>query len=294
MQTYRATVTARRPLSAHLVRLTLALPELASTQVPDEYVRVLIAPEGEELHLPVIDDKWNVTYPEGAAEPISRVYTISEHRDVADGVEVDVDVALHDVGPGAAWARGCAIGSQVGIIEPHGLYAAAPDVPWQLLVCDITGLPALARILRGLQPGQRAEAVVVLTDARDEVDLPSPGDVTVTWQVVQDERGVEEALTRAVGARSLPGTSGERYVWFAGEARASRAVRRHLRKVLGWPQSDFYTCGYWQFDAEAWHARYEQVADDVIARARAAQAAAGEDHGAYLDALEEIYESAGL
>lgn len=294
MQTFRATVTDRRPLSAHLVRLTLTLPELATTQVPDEYVRVLIAPEGAELFLPVIDDKWNISYPEGAVEPISRVYTISDHRETAEGVEVDVDVALHDVGPGAAWARDCAIGSQVGIVEPHGLYAAAPDVPWQLLVCDITGVPALARILRGLAPGQRAEAVVVLTDAADELDLPSPGDVTITWQVVQDERSVEEALTRAVVARSLPETAGERYVWFAGEARASRAVRRHLRKVLGWPQSDFYTCGYWQFDAEAWHARYEQVAAEVIERAKAAQAAAGDDTGAYLDALEEIYESAGL
>jgi NADPH-dependent ferric siderophore reductase len=294
MQTYRATVADRRPLSAHLVRLTLALPELATTGVPDEYVRVLIAPEGAELSLPTIDEKFNVTYPEGAVEPISRVYTISDHRETAAGVEVDVDVALHDVGPGAAWARDCAIGSQVGIVEPHGLYAAGADVPWQLLVCDITGVPALARILRGLRPGQRAEAVVVLTDAADELDLPSPGDVTITWQVVQDERGVEEALTRAVVGRSLPETSGERYVWFAGEARASRAVRRHLRKVLGWPQSDFYTCGYWQFDAEAWHARYEQVAADIIARAQAAQAAAGDDTGAYLDALEDIYESAGL
>lgn len=294
MQTLRATVTARRQLTPHLVRLTLALPEPVTTGVPDEYVRVLIAPAGEELVLPQIDEKFNVTFPEGAVEPISRVYTISDHRETDTGAEIDVDVALHDVGPGAAWARDCALGSEVGVVEPRGLYAAGSDVPWQLLVCDITGVPALARILRGLRPGQRAEALVVLTDAADEIDLPSPGDVTVTWQVVQDERAVEEALTRAVLGRTLPATSGERYVWFAGEARASRAVRRHLRKVLGWAQTDFYTCGYWQFDAEAWNARYAQVAADVIARAQAAQAAAGDDTGAYLDAIEEIYESVGL
>ncbi len=294
MQTCRATVTDRRQLTPHLVRLTLALPAPVTTDVPDEYVRVLIAPEGEELFLPQIDADFNVTFPEGAVEPISRVYTISDHRETAGGAEIDVDVALHDVGPGAAWAGDCAIGSEVGVVEPRGLYTAGADVPWQLLVCDITGVPALARILRGLRPGQRAEALVVLTDAADELDLPSPGDVTITWQVVQDERAVEEALTRAVLGRALPETGGERYVWFAGEARASRAVRRHLRKVLGWEQSDFYTCGYWQFDAEAWNARYEQVAADVIARAQAAHAAAGDDTGAYLDAIEEIYESVGL
>ncbi len=294
MQTFRATVTERRTLSAHLVRITLALPELDTTGVPDEYVRLLIAPPGEELFLPVIDEKWNITYPEGAVEPVSRVYTISEHRVVDDGVEIDVDVALHDVGPGSDWARACEPGSEVGVIEPHGLYAAAADVPWQLLVCDITGVPALGRILRGLQPGQRAEAVVVVCDAGDEIDLPSPGDVTITWQVVHDERGVEEALAHAVTGRALPEDEGRRYVWFAGEARASRAVRKHLRKHLGWPQSDFYTCGYWQFDAEAWRARYEQVADDVIAKVHEAQARAGDDQGAYLDALDDIYESVGL
>jgi hypothetical protein len=83
-------------------------------------------------------------------------------------------------------------------------------------------------------------------------------------------------------------------VWLAGEARASRAVRRHLRRELGWPQRDFYTCGYWQVDAETWNARYEQVADQVIAEAQEAQARAGDDEGAYLDALDDIYDKAGL
>ena len=93
--------------------------------------------------------------------------------------------------------------------------------------------------------------------------------------------------------RELP-ADGSRYVWLAGEARASRAVRRHLRRELRWPQSDFYTCGYWQVDAEIWNARYEEVADQVIAEAEQAQARAGDDEGAYLDALEDIYEKAGL
>ena len=84
-------------------------------------------------------------------------------------------------------------------------------------------------------------------------------------------------------------------MWLAGEARASRAVRRRLRRELGWPQSDFYTCGYWQIDAEKWNARYEEVADQVIAEAAARpQARAGDDEGAYLDELEDIYEKAGL
>mgnify|MGYP006325587353 CR=1 FL=1 len=77
-------------------------------------------------------------------------------------------------------------------------------------------------------------------------------------------------------------------------SRASRAVRRHLRRELGWPQSDFYTRGYWQVDAEKWAARYDEVAAVVTAKAEEAQQLVGDDEGAYLDALDDIYESVGL
>lgn len=295
MRTFAATVIGRRQLSAHLVTITLGdLGDFPTTGVPDEYVRLLIAPPGEPVVLPEIDEEtWTITYPDGAAELTHRVYTVSDHRVVDGKAQIDVDIALHEKGIGSDWARDCAVGSQVGVLEPRGLYAAPAGVEWQLLVADITGVPALARILRGLEPGQRAEAVVVVTDPADEIPLPSAGDVTLTWQVVDRETDLCGALADAVTAQELP-TEGSRYVWLAGEARASRAVRRHLRRELGWPQSDFYTCGYWQIDAEKWNARYEAVAEQVIAEAQEAQARAAGDEGAYLDALDDIYEKAGL
>ena len=293
MRTFRATVIKKTRLSPHLVSITLGgLEGYATTGVPDEYIRVMIAPPGEELVLPEISDDWILTYPEGAAQPESRVYTISDFR-VVDGLsEFDLDVVVHDDGIGALWAQNCEIGSQVGLLEPHGLYAAPEGVAWQLLVADLTGVPALARILRGLQPGQKAEATVVVTDATDEIALPSPADVTVNWVVVATENDITDALTEAVTAASLPDS--DRYVWLAGEARSSRAVRRYLRRELGWPQSDFYTCGYWQIDAEKWNKRYDEVAEVVLTKAHEAEKAAGADQGAYLDALDDIYESVGL
>ena len=293
MKTYAATVLGRRRLSAHLVTVTLGgLDGFASTGIPDEYVRVLIPPAGAELALPQIDDDWKITYPDGAAEPQSRVYTVSDHRVVDGDTRIDLDIALHDEGVGAEWARTCRAGDRVGLIEPHGLYAAPAGVGWQLLVADVTGLPAVARILRGLDPGQQVEVVIVLTDAGDEIPLPSPADVEVTWQVVAEDTDICDALADAVTSRDLPAE--DRYVWLAGEARASRAVRRHLRRELGWPQADFYTCGYWQIEAEKWNARYEEVADEVLAKAADVEQRVGADQGAYLDALDDIYESVGL
>ncbi|KAA1380330.1 siderophore-interacting protein [Aeromicrobium fastidiosum] len=293
MKTYTATVLGKRQLSAHLVTVTLGgLHDYATTGVPDEYIRLLIPPVGAELALPEIDEKWAITYPEGAVEPDFRVYTISDHRVVEGVTQIDLDIALHDEGVGSDWVRRCQRGEQVGLIEPHGLYAAPADVAWQLLVADITGLPALARILRGLSAGQKVVAHVVLTDPADEIPLPSAADVDVTWQVVAKDTDICEALADAVTSRELPAS--DRYVWLAGEARASRAARRHLRRELKWPQSDFYTCGYWQIEAEKWNARYEEVAAVVEQKSAEVQQQVGDDQGAYLDALDDIYESVGL
>lgn len=293
MKTYAATVLGRRRLSAHLVSITLGrLGDYSSTGVPDEYIRIMIPPTGTPLVLPEIDENWTVTYPEGTAEPASRVYTISDHRVIDGQIQLDLDIVLHDEGIGSDWALACEPGDQVGLIDPHGLYAAADDVGWQLLVADITGVPAVARILRNSKPGQVIEAVLVITDPDDEIALPSPADVTVTWQVVGSDTDIAGALADAVTSRELP--AADRYVWLAGEARASRAVRRHLRRELKWPQSDFYTCGYWQVDAEKWAARYEEVQDEVMAKSAEVQKKVGDDEGAYLDALDDIYDSVGL
>lgn len=293
MKAYAATVLGRTQISAHLIRVTLRVDgDYATTRIPDEYIRVMIPPAGAELALPQIDEKWTVTYPEGAVEPEFRVYTISDHRIVEGNTQIDLDIAVHDEGVGSDWAKNCRTGDQVGLIEPHGLYAAPDDVGWQLLVADITGLPAVARILRGLSPGQRAVVHLVLTDEGDKIVLPSAADVDITWQIVAKDTDISDALAEAVTSRDLP--ESDRYVWLAGEARASRAARRHLRRELKWPQSDFYTCGYWQIEAEKWNARYEEVADEVMKKSTEAQQQIGEDEGAYLDALDDIYESVGL
>ena len=42
-----------------------------------------------------------------------------------------------------------------------------------------------------------------------------------------------ELSTRAVVARSLPETAGERYVWFAGEARAIHEGDAPRRSIIG-------------------------------------------------------------
>lgn len=295
MRTFRATVLGKATLSVHLVRVTLGgegLSDYESTGIPDEYTRLLIPPAGAELALPDIGPDWTITYPEGAAESDMRVYTISDYRIIDGARELDIDIALHDVGSGSTWATNVQPGDEVGLIKPHGLYAAPAGVGWQLLVTDITGVPAVSRILRGLEPEQRVEVTVVLTDSRDQIFLPTLADATINWVVVDDDSWVGNALVDAVAMAELPDS--DRYVWVAGVAHANRAARKYLRRELGWPQTDFSTCGYWQFDAEKWNRRYEAQQVEILAKVKTAREAAGDDLGGYFDTLEEIYEAAGL
>lgn len=297
---------AARSVSPHLRTVTLSVREpWTSTGIPDEYIRVLIAPEGHDLVLPDIDAAWNWTMPEGAVAPIPRVYTVADHR-VAEGcVEIDLDVVIHhapetpsgagdpNVGIGVRWALNCRPGDRVGLVEPHGLSVAPADTTHQVMVCDLTGVPALGRILRELPPDQRALVHVVATDPADRIELPSRAETDVNWHFVADDSLIAERLEELVRSLALP--PDRRYLWFAGEARASRATRKYLRRECRWAQSEFSTCGYWQFDAARWAARYAEVEADVVAQAREAYQVWGEsDQGAYLDALEDIYDHAGL
>jgi NADPH-dependent ferric siderophore reductase len=238
----RATVVRKVRLSAHLVTVTLRPEDFTSTGVPDEYVRLMIAPEGAELAIPTYDENWVMRVPEGAVEPAARVYTISDHR-VVDGVpEVDIDIAVHDHGVGADWVRRCVPGDEVGMMVPHGLYAAPADTAWQLLVADVTGLPALARILRDLRPGQRVEAVVVLTDDGDRIALPSPADVDVRWVVVEPAaRPASSCDARSTGRRptSTPAATGRsrpRSGTPATRRSRRRSARRPARPTSSWPR----------------------------------------------------------
>ena len=228
VKTYTATVLGTRQLSAHLVTVTLGASRLSATGVPDEYVRVLIPPVGAELALPEIDEKWTITYPEGRRR--ARLPGLHDLRPPGRRGP-DPDRPRHRAarrGHRLRLGPRCQPGDQVGLIEPHGLYAAPADVGWQLLVADITGLPAAARILRGLFAGSSG-VVIVLTDPATRSRCRAPPTSTSRGRSSEGHRHLRGPRRPSRRATCPPS---DRYVWLAGEARASRAVRRHLRREL--------------------------------------------------------------
>lgn len=233
---HRATVTAVRWLTAHMVRVTLAGPALARLDVTahtDRYVKLVLGPPPVE-----------------GARPVVRTYTI---RAVRDG-EWDLDLVVHgDVGLGGPWAARVQPGEEVTFLGPGGGYAPDPSAPWHLLVGDDSALPAIAAAAEALPAGARAVAFVEVPGPADEQRIESAADLTTVW-VHRGTATLEDVVTGAHAAGDLP--DGAPHAFLHGEAGCVRTLRRWARAELGVGTDRLSASGYWRLghDDEAWRA----------------------------------------
>lgn len=221
--------------------------------------------------------------PEAPTE--GRNYSVRRH----DGDLIDVDVLLHRSGPGTTWAKNAKAGDRVGLDHARSWYRPPPDTDWQLLVSDLAGLPATARIIEELPRVISTVAVVEVADHHDLDYLPSRPDVTVVPSLGTGNDFGPSQLAALVRQVPLPESG---YCWFAGEAGQSRDVRKYLRG-RGWTTDRYDIAGYWRFDSETWDARFALVADDIVAVYERALADGKSDKVAS-EEFDDALERAGL
>ncbi|KZE90559.1 siderophore-interacting protein [Microbacterium sp. TNHR37B] len=244
---HRGVVTRVVPLSSHLVRVTLGGPGLAgflSTGSGDEYVRMFF-PHGEDptdVVLPEPDGDWWKT-PEGAPEAPMRTYTIRAAR--PESGEIDVDFVVHDDGVAGPWASRAQPGHVLGVNSPTALYELPADARWQFLAADLTGLPAIARIVEDATATVRTRVVVEVLSEEEADLIPQRPHVEVT--AVIGGNGATPSrigeIVRGEAPRSLPFDTG--YVWVAGETAALRDARKYLHRELAIAPDRFKVVGYW-------------------------------------------------
>lgn len=262
-RTFLAETHSTMRVTPSMVRVRLGgeeLSEFVGTGVPDERLRLLFP--GDAI----------------------RSYTV--RRFDPSGPYLDIDFVVHDGGVAATWALGALPGDSIRVSEARGWYRPPPDTDWQLLVADMTGLPALTRIVEQLPPGANAHVIASVPGPDDEQHFSTIGNVTYQWIHSSDAD-----LHPAVASFPLP--VGVGYLWSATEASDSRAIRRHFHRELGWRPERFEIKGYWRRDKEAWQKRYALVQDDIDAvRERAlANGLSGHD---LTQAVEAALENAGL
>jgi NADPH-dependent ferric siderophore reductase len=247
----RVTVRAVRRLSPHIASITFAgddLRDFVSASF-DDHVKLMLPPSpGQALVLPVLQaDGTRAAPAPGSVPPLMRDYT-PRRIDHAAG-ELDIEFALHGDGPAARWAAQAAPGQEVGIGGPRGSFVVPLDYDWHLLIGDTSALPAIARRLEELPAATRAIVIVQVDDAADRRALDSRASVQIEWLVGTADS--EAALLNAVRALALP--PGEGYVWAAGEAHTTAAVRRVLVDELGVDRHHVRAAAYWKHGVVAHH-----------------------------------------
>jgi NADPH-dependent ferric siderophore reductase len=209
-QRYDAVVTRRDQVSSHLVRLGLSVPGLASTGVPDEWVG-LVAPGQFQV----------------------RYYTVRSLM----GDELELDVVLHEVGLVTEWASSDCVGDTVVVTAAQGSYQPPAGAAWQLLVGDLTAMPAMYRIASTTSLPTR-----IWAEVPDDLSDYLPERADVTWLVPPAEG--QSRLADVVEGIDWP--EGDGYFWMAGESAQMRSIRKHLMRVRGLPNSAYDVMGYWR------------------------------------------------
>jgi NADPH-dependent ferric siderophore reductase len=289
---FRAAVLGTVRLSPHLVRVRFGpagalggladLTAFSSTGVGDERL-VLVLPDAGRRHTPEpdADGSWDSLAPQ--RRPVQRSYTVRSFDAVR--ATLVVDVVLHGPAPGAAWALRAAPGDVVLLTAAIGWYAPPPEAAWQLLVADLSGLPALARIAE--TSSLPSHALVEVPEAADR--LPLPGTVSTRWLDGTGNGVSASGLLRTLRESELP--PGPGYIWCAGEAGETRALRRHLRHERGLTTREYRVLGYWRADQADWDRRYATLAPGLqgVYTAAVARGLSSTDAlEAYDDALEQL------
>ncbi|RIJ71248.1 siderophore-interacting protein [Nakamurella silvestris] len=286
---FRTEVHSTRRLTPHMVRIRFSggdLPEFRSSGQADECIGITFPAPGSRVSPDPVLTAGTWGHPEDAAV---RVYSV-RHWDAEKAV-LTVDFVVHEGGIAAAWAMDARVGDSVVLHGPDGWYRIPADTDWQLLVADMTGLPALGRIVEELPAGARAHVIAEIVEGGDIQPLRTAATVTYEWITGSGNGHAPSALTDAVRRHPLP--PGRGYVWFAGEAAPSREVRKLVRREWGWEHSRFTVLGYWRVAKEEWLARYRELAPDLADR-HAEALAAGTSHEVADEMFEEELERVGL
>lgn len=234
------------PLTPHMVRVTLAGPELTGFPVPEPAasVRLLIPSSGHsELVLP----KWNgneFLLPDGQ-RPIIRTFTPRNYR--PDEHELDLDVVIHEGGAVAEWVGVAGTGDPAAVSGPGRGYSIDPEATRFVLAGDATAIPAIAQILETF-PADKAVRVLIETGSFEaRLELPSHPMADTSWLYLPKDAQPGTALVPAIRNVALdPGVR----LWVAGEAAAMHQIRQYLFKEQGQPRSQATVRGYWKLRDE--------------------------------------------
>jgi NADPH-dependent ferric siderophore reductase len=243
-----------------MVRLVVGGPGLAAFEpspFADSYVKVVFVPAGVPRPLPRdANDRVDLEAVRAALPPEQspRMRSCTVRAFDADAMELTLDFIVHgDEGLAGPWAASAAAGDEILLNGPGGAYSPDPEAECHLFAGDTSALPAIAVALERLPDGARGHAVIEVNGPDDEIPIPSPAGIEVTW-LHQGDSAPGSRLVETV--RALPWPTDEVQAFVHGEAGAVKELRRYLRVERGLSADRISISGYWRLgvDDEGWRA----------------------------------------
>lgn len=236
-------------------RITLGGADLAGFPAGSEgaHIKLLFpALAGEAPALPTLGERGPV-WPDGAARPAVRTYTVA--RIDGDAGELDVDIVLHgDEGPASRWAAAARVGDPLGLAGPGGPALFRADAPRHLLIGDPSSYALICAVIAQLPAQARVEALLEAPDRAEIQPLPEHPRLQARWFSRDGEpAGASRRLLDAV--RELPWPDEAVSVTLAGESAQVVAIRDLLARERGVPRSMMYAVPYWKdrWNEERYH-----------------------------------------
>lgn len=244
--------TVRRvdAVSEHLVAMTFTGPGLDGFELTDpaQHIQVFL-PDEDGKGPEVVDGDGGLVFASANPRPTVRTYT--PRRFDPESGDLEVHFLVHGAGPGSAWAAAAKPGDSVVIGGPTGGYPIDPGATRYVIAGDESALPAMATLLEALPTSAAAEVHAEVPAGETEVALSSPAPFTVRWWHRPDDIPAGDALVEVltndeVIGRHLVDVPDTRF-WMAGEAAASRRIRRYLIDEHDLDRTQAYTRAYWKY-----------------------------------------------
>jgi NADPH-dependent ferric siderophore reductase len=214
---YQLTVTGRRELSTHYLRLSFDAGGMLADRPlhPTMWIRMWFT-DGDKQQ--------------------QRGYTLVDPNPDAD--TVDIEFALHD-GVASRWAQHARSGDTIEVtVLGSNFTLPEPPPAGYVIAGDTASLPAINSLLNAI--GDAPARVFLEAGHDDDKQLPVARSAGIVWV---DRKNAGEALVQAV--RESAFDAADHFGWVACDNRTTRAVAKVFREDYKIPRKSVKAQAYW-------------------------------------------------
>ncbi|AWG22870.1 hypothetical protein FFWV33_15715 [Flavobacterium faecale] len=238
------TVKKQELITPHYLRITFHIPESLVEQLKSvkegSNNKLFIPSQGtHNIHLP------NEEKSSSVEESIEQVRTYTNRKIDLFNRELKIDFVLHeDYGPASSWASKAKPGDKLKVAMKQGIKPLVPKYDRYILIGDYTALPVISCILEQLPDGVKAEVLLEVYGAKDEIPLLSKTETQIRWlHNPHPEKGSYLASISKTLLRDKK--ENETYIYIAAEYETVNKLRDYLKNRLMWDSVNYAAVSYW-------------------------------------------------